>query len=113
MKNKAILGLTNHPSRNRFVLSQHWRFLRRMRTRLNRTQISFIDPEKYYFMCLLVTKLLHDFHVANPCELPLPHLTWASLEPSVMGGGGGGYHNFVVVAPMIMKFGSFMYSTQL
>ena len=30
------------------------------------------------------------------------------FEPSVMGGGGGGHegphHNFVVVAPMIMKF---------
>ena len=33
------------------------------------------------------------------------------FEPSVMGGGGGGghegpHHNFVVVAPMIMKFGT-------
>ena len=30
------------------------------------------------------------------------------FEPSVMGGGGheGPYHNFVVVAPMIMKFGT-------
>ena len=30
------------------------------------------------------------------------------FEPSVMGGGGGGmripHHNFVVIAPMIMKF---------
>ena len=33
------------------------------------------------------------------------------FEPSVMGGGGGGghegpHHNFVVVAPMIIKFGT-------
>ena len=32
------------------------------------------------------------------------------FEPSVMEGGGGGHegpnHNFVVVAPMIMKFGT-------
>ena len=28
------------------------------------------------------------------------------FEPSVMGGGGGGHYNFVVVAPMIMKFGT-------
>ena len=31
------------------------------------------------------------------------------FEPSVMGGGGGmraPYHNFVVIAPMIMKFGT-------
>ena len=30
------------------------------------------------------------------------------FEPSVMGGGGheGPHHNFVVVAPMIMKFGT-------
>ena len=39
------------------------------------------------------------------------------FEPSVMGSGGGHkgpHHNFVVVAPMIMKFGtvsSVMYST--
>ena len=26
------------------------------------------------------------------------------FEPSVMGGGSCPYHNFVVVAPMIMKF---------
>ena len=34
------------------------------------------------------------------------------FEPSVIGGGGGGggaaYHNFVVIAPMIMKFGTGM-----
>ena len=30
------------------------------------------------------------------------------FEPSVMGGGGheGPHHNFVVIAPMIMKFGT-------
>ena len=35
------------------------------------------------------------------------------FEPSIIGGGGGGggemrppYHNFVVIAPMIMKFGT-------
>ena len=34
------------------------------------------------------------------------------LEPSVMGAGGGGgheglrHHNFVVITPMIMKFGT-------
>ena len=32
------------------------------------------------------------------------------FEPSVMGGGGGGHegphHNFVVIAQMIMKFGT-------
>ena len=32
------------------------------------------------------------------------------FEPSVIGGGGGGmrapHHNFVVIAPMIMKFGT-------
>ena len=31
------------------------------------------------------------------------------FEPLVMGGGGGmraPYHNFVVIAPMIMKFGT-------
>ena len=32
------------------------------------------------------------------------------FEPSVMGGGGGGheapYHNFVIIAPMIIKFGT-------
>ena len=30
------------------------------------------------------------------------------FEPSVMGGGGGAspHHNFVVIAPMIMKFGT-------
>ena len=35
------------------------------------------------------------------------------FEPSVMGGGGGGgggfyasHHNFVVIAPMTMKFGT-------
>ena len=32
------------------------------------------------------------------------------FEQSVMGGGGGGmrvaHHNFVVIAPMIMKFGT-------
>ena len=33
------------------------------------------------------------------------------FEPSVIGGGGGGrghedpHHNFIVIAPMIMKFG--------
>ena len=35
-------------------------------------------------------------------------MTWAFFEPSVMGGGGGGdegpHHNFVVIAPMTMKF---------
>ena len=42
------------------------------------------------------------------------------FEPSVMEGGGGGghegpHHNFVIIAPMIMKFGKvsiLMYSTQ-
>ena len=39
-------------------------------------------------------------------------MTWASFEPSFMGGGGGGEregppnHNFVVMTPMIMKFGT-------
>ena len=38
-------------------------------------------------------------------------MTWAFFEPSVMGGGGGGghegpHHNFVVIALMIMKFGT-------
>ena len=34
------------------------------------------------------------------------------IEPSVIGGGGGGggmrapHHNFVVIAPMIMKYGT-------
>ena len=28
------------------------------------------------------------------------------FEPSVMGGGGSPHHNFVVIAPMIMKFGT-------
>ena len=27
------------------------------------------------------------------------------FEPSVMGGHEGSHHNFVVIAPMIMKFG--------
>ena len=41
-----------------------------------------------------------------------PYLIWTSFEPSVMGGGGGGRgdepppHHFVVIAPMIMKFGT-------
>ena len=43
-----------------------------------------------------------------------PYLTWAFFEPSAIEGGGGGrirgheglHHNFVVVAPMIMKFGT-------
>ena len=41
-----------------------------------------------------------------------PYLTWAFLEPSVIGGGGGGgsmrapHHNFVVITPIIMKFGT-------
>ena len=30
-------------------------------------------------------------------------MTWAFFEPSVM---EGGHHNFVVIAPMIMKFGT-------
>ena len=35
-------------------------------------------------------------------------LTLSDNEPSVMGEGGGGglYHNFVVIAPMTMKFGT-------
>ena len=40
-------------------------------------------------------------------------MTWAFFEPSVMGGGGEGeggmrcpHHTFVVIAPMIMKFGT-------
>ena len=28
------------------------------------------------------------------------------FEPSVMGGGGEGHHKFVVIAPMVMKFGT-------
>ena len=28
------------------------------------------------------------------------------FEPSVMGGGGAPHHNFVAIAPMIMKFGT-------
>ena len=34
MKDKAILRLSNHPSRDRFVLSHYWRFLELMRTRV-------------------------------------------------------------------------------
>ena len=35
-------------------------------------------------------------------------MTWAFFELSVMGGGheGSAHHNFVVIAPMIMKFGT-------
>ena len=36
-----------------------------------------------------------------------PYLTWAFFEPSVMGGGHEGpHHNFAVIAPMIIKFGT-------
>ena len=37
-----------------------------------------------------------------------PYLTWAFFEPSVMGAGGmrAPHHNFVVIAPMIIKFGT-------
>ena len=37
-----------------------------------------------------------------------PYLTWACFELSVIGGGGirAPHYNFVVVAPMIMKFGT-------
>ena len=41
-------------------------------------------------------------------ELPsvLPYLTWAFFELSVMGEGDDvPHHKFVVIAPMIMKFG--------
>ena len=39
----------------------------------------------------------------------LPCLTWAFLNRQSLGGGGGGgmrapHHNFVVIAPTIMKF---------
>ena len=33
-----------------------------------RTQISLIDPEKYHFLYLPVTKLGHNFHVARSFE---------------------------------------------
>ena len=36
-------------------------------------------------------------------------MTWAFFQPSVMEGGGGHegpHHNFVVIVPMIMKFGT-------
>ena len=43
--------------------------------------------------------------------IPYAYLAWAFFEPLVMGGGGGGggghddpNHNFVVIAPMIIKF---------
>ena len=41
-------------------------------------------------------------------ERPYPYLTWAFSEPSVVGGGheGGAHYNFVVIVPMIMKFGT-------
>ena len=47
---------------------------------------------------------------AAQCLLFLePYLTWAFFEPSVMGGRGAmraPHHNFVVIVPMIMKFGT-------
>ena len=39
-------------------------------------------------------------------------MTWAFFEPSVGGGGGGGggirapHQNFVVIAPMVIRFGT-------
>ena len=44
-------------------------------------------------------------------RLTLFEMAWAFFEPSIMGGGGAGAmrapsHNFVVIAPMIMKFGT-------
>ena len=55
---------------------------------------------------------LNDF--ATLCATNVILLTLFDMgffEPLVMGGGGGGlsrapHHNFVVIAPMIMKFGT-------
>ena len=44
----------------------------------------------------------------QPVNTVKPHLTWAFFELSVMGGHGTPppNHNFVVIAPVIMKFGT-------
>ena len=70
----------------------------------------------------LITKIVISYKYCQKCSLfsnpkgrtssfPLTLFDIGFFEPSVMRGGGGGalgppHHNFVVIAPMIMKFGT-------
>ena len=71
-------------------------------------KFSFRYIEVFAYYAFILVYLCHSL-LEQQIELVLTLFDMDFFKPSVMGGGGGHegpHHNFVVVAPIIMKFGT-------